>query len=291
MAYEFEGDAIDRLLLSYQNDRDPYITAASVEFPVRDDEFREIRRLKEIFFPKYWNCGFITMPENRKELIAKINDFGQALFCGIQPYFQDEEEIVVIVDKTMAQLPEIREALKMDVEAAYKGDPAARSYTEIIRSYPGFYAILVQRVAHVLYQLNVPAYPRELTEHIHSTTGVDIHPGAKIGRYFFMDHGTGVVIGETTEIGDHVRIYQGVTLGALHFEKDERGVLKKGHKRHPTIGTYVVIGMGAKIVGLVVIGNHVSIGANSWIQEDIPDYTNVFVSEHPKLVRKRRDQP
>ncbi len=151
-----------------------------------------------------------------------------------------------------------------------------------------FRAVLIQRVAHVLYELGVLSYPRELTEHIHSVTGIDIHPGAKIGEYFFIDHGTGVVIGETAEIGDWVRLYQQVTLGVLHFEKEYEVSLKKGYKRHPTIGSHVVIGAGAKILGPVVIGNYVSIGANSWVQEDIPDYTTAFISEHPKLVRKQK---
>jgi serine O-acetyltransferase len=175
--------------------------------------------------------------------------------------------------------------LKLDVEAAYNGDPAAKSYTEIIKSYPGFLAILVQRVGHELSKCNIPIYPRELMEHVHSITGIDIHPGAKIGKYFFIDHGTGVVIGETTEIGDWVRIYQDVTLGVLHFEKDGI-ILKKNYKRHPTIGNHVVIGAGAKILGPVTIGNYVSIGANSWIDTDIPDNVAVYITEHPKLVKR-----
>lgn len=158
----------------------------------------------------------------------------------------------------------------------------------IIRSYPGFNAVLMQRIARVLYENGVPSYPREIMEHIHSFTGIDIHPGAKIGEYFFIDHGTGVVIGETAEIGDWVRLYQGVTLGVLHFQKEgESNALKKGYKRHPTLGSNVVVGAGAKLFGPINVGSNVNIGANSWIQEDIPDNTTLFISEHPKLVKRQ----
>lgn len=288
MVYKYGGNAIERLLQSYQKDREPFIINTTLKFPNRDNGFKELKMLEELFFPNYWNYGLLTKPKNKEKLEKKVNELGQVLFNGIHPYLSSNKDANAIIGKTINKLPAIRETLKKDVEAAYKGDPAARSYTEIIRSYPGFSAILVQRVAHVLYELSVPSYPRELTEQIHSITGIDIHPGAKIGEYFFIDHGTGVVIGETTEIGHHVRLYQGVTLGALHFEKDKGGTLKKGYKRHPTIGSHVVIGMGAKILGAITIGNHVSIGANSWIEEDIPDNTTVFVIEHPKLIRKKK---
>jgi serine O-acetyltransferase len=286
--YNYKGSAADRLLQSCREDREPYITDTATKFPRRDCSFEELRMLQELFFPNYWNCGSITEVENKTELDKKINELGRVIFAGTQPHLSDDTQVRTVVDETLNRLSNIRESLKKDVDAAYKGDPAARTYTEIIRSYPGFSAILVQRVAHVLYELKVPSYPRELTEIIHSMTGCDIHPGAKIGECFFIDHATGVVIGETSEIGDCVRIYQGVTLGALHFEKDEDGALRKGYKRHPTIGNHVVIGAGAKIIGPVTIGNYVSIGANSWIEENIPDYTTVFISEHPRLMRKRR---
>jgi serine O-acetyltransferase len=288
MMYVYSGNAAENLLQSYSRDEEPYITDASAKFPQRDCGFEELRMLQELFFPNYWNCGSITEVKNKIELETKINELGRVFFAGIQPHLSDDTQVRTVVDEALNRLGNIRESLKKDVDAAYKGDPAARTYTEIIRSYPGFSAILIQRVAHVLYELKVPSYPRELTEIIHSMTGCDIHPGAKIGESFFIDHATGVVIGETSEIGDCVRIYQGVTLGALHFEKDEEGALRKGYKRHPTIGNHVVIGAGAKIIGPVTIGNFVSIGANSWIEEDIPDYTTVFISEHPRLMRKRR---
>jgi serine O-acetyltransferase len=286
--YDLKGSAADKLLQSYKQDKEPYITDTTTKFPPRSCGFEELRILEELFFPNYWNCGSITTVENKAELEMKINELGRVIFAGIQPHLSDGMHVGIVVNEVLNRLGNIRESLKKDVEAAHKGDPAAMTYTEIIRSYPGFSAILVQRVAHVLYDLRVPSYPRELTEIIHSMTGCDIHPGAKIGECFFIDHATGVVIGETSEISDWVRLYQGVTLGALHFEKDEDGTLRKGYKRHPTIGNHVVIGAGAKIIGPITIGNYVSIGANSWIEEDIPDYTTVFISEHPRLMRKRR---
>ena len=260
---------------------------ASWKFPERKSGFDELRIIRELLFPDYWNCGHITDAGRGKDLEAKIDEFGSSLFHGVLPYINDAEKARTAVDEVLGKLPLIREVLKKDAEAAYNGDPSVNSYAEIFRSCPGFDTIMIQRIAHELYKLGVPSYPRELTEHMHSITGIDIHPGASIGEHFFIDHGTGVVIGETSKIGIHVRIYQGVTLGALHFEKDESGALKKGYKRHPTIGSHVVIGMGAKILGPVKIGNHVSIGANSWIETDVPDYTTVFISEHPKLISKR----
>ena len=294
VAYKYKGNTLDRLLQSYQKDKEPYTIDPTTQYPERKSGFEELRRLRELLFPNYWNCGFITKPENKTELEIKINELGQALFDAVWQHILDQERhipnkerISEIVDEVLNRLPNIRETLKKDVVAAYNGDPAAKSYTEIIRSYPSFKAILVQRVAHVLYELEVPSYPRDLTELIKSVTGIDIHPGAQIGEYFFIDHGSGVVIGETSEIGRHVRMYQGVTLGALHFEKDEGGMLKKGYKRHPTIGNNVVIGMGASIIGTVTIGNHVSVGAGSQIEKDIPDDTTVFIRKHPELEMKQ----
>ncbi|NQU98467.1 serine acetyltransferase [Candidatus Woesearchaeota archaeon] len=285
--YEYKGDAINRLFESYKQDKNPFITRTNINFLERDQVFEELGLLREVMFPNYWNNGSITKQDNKKGLEAKINELGQVLFEGTSSYLEKNEQNKLTVDKIIRQIPSIRESLKKNIEASYKGDPAARNYTEIIRSYPSFSAIMIHRIAHKLYELNVPSYPRELAEQIHSMTGIDIHPGAKIGEYFFIDHGTGVVIGETTKIGDWVRIYQSVTLGALHFEKEGEQELRKNYKRHPTIGNHVVIGVGAKILGPVNIGNHVSIGANSWVQEDIPDNTTVFISEHPQLEKKQ----
>jgi serine O-acetyltransferase len=169
------------------------------------------------------------------------------------------------------------------VRAAYDGDPAAKSYDEIIFSYPGIFAITVQRVAHVMYHFDIPLLPRIMTEYAHSLTGIDIHPGAHIEESFVIDHGTGVVIGETTRIGRNVRIYQGVTLGALSLPKDA-GELLRGKKRHPTIEDDVIIYSGATILGGdTVIGKRSVIGGNVWITESVPPDTKV-VTEKPRLV-------
>ncbi len=188
----------------------------------------------------------------------------------------------------LSQIPKIRELLKEDIEAAYEGDPAARSHEEIILSYPCVVAITTYRIAHELYIRAVQLIPRIMSEWAHNTTGIDIHPGAKIGRSFFIDHGTGVVIGETTEIGDNVKIYQGVTLGALSFRKDANGRIIKGGKRHPTIEDNVTIYSGATILGGdTVIGMNSVVGGNVWLTSSIPPGTRVIIST-PKLEYQQR---
>ena len=172
-------------------------------------------------------------------------------------------------------LPELRQIAQSDIQAAYAGDPAARSLDEIIISYPAVKAIEIQRMAHVLYKHDVPFIPRMMTEYAHSITGIDINPGAEIGRGFFIDHGTGVVIGETAVLGDNVRIYQGVTLGAVSFPKNACGVLIKGLRRHPTIGSNVTIYSGASVLGDVTIGDDSVIGGNVWLTESLPQGTKI----------------
>ena len=177
-------------------------------------------------------------------------------------------------------LPAIRDMLQQDIQAAYEGDPAAMSTMEIVMSYPGLYAITIHRIAHALYRQGVPLIPRVMGEHAHSKTGIDIHPGATIGRSFFIDHGTGVVVGETTQIGDRVKIYQGVTLGALSFPKNERGELIRGAKRHPTVEDDVVIYAGATILGgTTVIGRGSVIGGSVWLTTSVPPYTRVTLAK------------
>lgn len=177
-------------------------------------------------------------------------------------------------------IPTIRKELSLDVQAAYVGDPAAHSYDEIIFSYPGLYAIMVYRIAHRLAKLNIPLIPRIMCEHAHSLTGIDIHPNANIGKSFFIDHGTGVVIGATTDIGNNVKIYQGVTLGALSFPKNEDGTLIRGKKRHPTLEDNVIIYSGATILGGdTVIGENSVIGGNVWLTTSVPPYSKVTIEE------------
>jgi serine O-acetyltransferase len=189
----------------------------------------------------------------------------------------------VVVKELMEKLPEIRSALSGDIQAAYSGDPAAVSNEEVILSYPCVLAITTYRIAHELYMHCVPLIPRIMSEHMHSVTGIDIHPGAKIGKNFFIDHGTGVVVGETTEIGDNVKLYQGVTLGALSFPKDEKGNIIKGRKRHPTVGSNVVIYSGATLLGPdAVVGDNVVIGGNVWITTPVASGTRITISK-PEL--------
>lgn len=198
-----------------------------------------------------------------------------------------EDEAEEIVGQFLKKIPQLRDILATDVQAAYDGDPAAYNTDEIIVSYPGFYAITVYRIAHELYLSGVPLIPRIMTEHAHNRTGIDIHPGATIGKYFFIDHGTGVVIGETTVIGDYVKIYQGVTLGAL----STRGGQKlRSKKRHPTIEDNVTVYSGASILGGETrVGEGAVIGSNAFITSSVPDQTRVSI-KNPELLFKGRVQ-
>lgn len=180
------------------------------------------------------------------------------------------------------RIPHIYEVLKTDIQAIIEGDPAAKSEFEVIRAYPGFYAISFYRLAHELHLLEIPLLPRILTEYAHSKTGIDIHPGAQIAEHFFIDHGTGVVIGETTVIGKHVKLYQGVTLGALSVDKTMVNT-----KRHPTVKDYVVIYSGATILGgNTVIGEHAVIGGNVWLTKSVPAYATVYHKPEIKVVER-----
>ncbi|NSW44211.1 MAG: serine acetyltransferase [Bacteroidales bacterium] len=178
----------------------------------------------------------------------------------------------------LSRLPYIQALLAKDVVAIYEGDPASKSTSEVIQCYPGIRAITNYRIAHELYKLNIPVIPRIITEFAHSETGIDIHPGAQIGEYFAIDHGTGIVIGETCIIGNHVKIYQGVTLGAKSFPLDEQGNPIKGIPRHPIVEDYVVIYAEATILGRVTIGHHSIVGANQWITSDLPPYTKTTLN-------------
>jgi len=188
------------------------------------------------------------------------------------------EEAEDILDSLFRVLPVVRTSLIKDVEAAYLGDPAATTFAEVMLAYPGIRAITTHRIAHELYRMSVPLVPRMMSEHAHSHTGIDIHPGARIGESFFIDHGTGVVIGETCEIGNNVKLYQGVTLGAKSFPVDEHGIPIKGIKRHPTIEDDVVIYAGATILGgSTVIGKGSVIGGNVWLSESVPPGSTVLL--------------
>ncbi|KIO77157.1 serine acetyltransferase [Pedobacter lusitanus] len=217
----------------------------------------------------------------------------------IKAYFaHSEQELLNILQKTKAcktfnhhliaeafynELPELLRQMNTDITATLSGDPAAKSEFEIIRSYPGFLAISIYRIAHKLLKLGIPLIPRVLTEYAHSATGIDIHPGAEIGEYLFIDHGTGLVIGETTKIGDHVKLYQGVTLGALSVEK-----YMANTKRHPTIGDYVIIYSGATILGGdTLIGENSVIGGNVWLTKSVPANSTVYHQSAMKVIETK----
>ncbi len=195
---------------------------------------------------------------------------------------------VQAVSGLVEALPAILKVLQLDIVAAYEGDPAAKSTMEVVMSYPGVFATIVHRIAHQLQTAGVPLIPRVMSEYAHSVTGIDIHPGAVIGEGFFIDHGTGVVIGETCEIGMHVKLYQGVTLGALSFEKDEQGRLVKGIKRHPDVEDHVVIYAGATILGgRTRIGAYSEIGGNVWLTHSVPAHSKVYNRQPKPLIREK----
>ena len=239
--------------------------------------------------------------EHVERLFAKIADEIEEEILQVLRYQSQEKGDGVSAEENaarartlaeifMAELPAIGKILQEDVEAAYEGDPAAISKMEVVMAYPGFRAITVHRLAHTLYSLQVPILPRVMSEIAHSETGIDIHPGATIGEHFFIDHGTGVVIGETTVIGKNVKLYQGVTLGALSFPKDEKtGMLMKGHKRHPNVEDNVVIYAGATILGGdTTIGHDSEIGGNVWLMESIPPFSRVYnQTPYPRIKPKK----
>jgi serine O-acetyltransferase len=191
----------------------------------------------------------------------------------------------------LEKIPDLRKTLAGDIQSAYQGDPSAKNLEEIVFCYPGLYAVTIYRFAHELHRAHVPILPRMLTEHAHSRTGCDIHPGARIGEHFFIDHATGVVIGETSVIGDRVRIYQGVTLGGANFQKDENGILIRDLKRHPTVEDDCVIYAGAVILGGdTVVGRGSIIGGSVWLTHSIPPYTQVTLSSQEKRIVPLREE-
>jgi serine O-acetyltransferase len=253
--------------------------------------------LKEILYPGFrrregLHLGNVTYHVG--ELVDGLHDkltlqIGRALRhdAGASEMCTDEHDFEALGQakaiQFLEQLPELRKELAMDVQAAYDGDPAVRNLDEVIFCYPGLEAVTIYRLAHLLYVLQIPFIPRMMTELAHSRTGIDIHPGAKIGQHFFIDHGTGVVIGETCEIGERVKLYQGVTLGALSFATDGDGHLVRGTKRHPTIEDRVVVYANATILGgATVIGHDCVIGSNVWLTRSVEPRTTV-VLEKPKL--------
>jgi serine O-acetyltransferase len=252
--------------------------------------------LLEVIYPGYFGRKYVES-SNIEYHVGDLLDSVYARLCqevyrSIRPACDSTNDacehcLGVAEDQSLLflrKLVDLRRRLSEDLQAAFDGDPAAKSLDEVIFAYPAVFAITTYRLAHELYVQGIPLLPRIMSEHAHSVTGIDIHPGAAIGLGFFIDHGTGVVIGETTNIGNHVKLYQGVTLGALSLSTDEEGRMIRGKKRHPTIEDDVVIYSGATILGgSTVIGHGSVIGGNVWLTHSVPPYTRVLISE-PELV-------
>ena len=280
-AFEQRIEAVtDRILEDYRLER-PIDQMGISAHPDRDVVVDMIQKLRRILFPGYFtekNYRIYNRKHNLSMLIEDVmfhlnRQVGLALQGSGMESDTAQEQAKKISLSFFSQIPQVREVIQTDVQAAYDGDPAASSYDEIIFSYPGLFAISVYRLARVLYLLEVPMLPRIMTEYAHSVTGIDIHPGAQIGKYFFIDHGTGIVIGQTTVIGENVKIYQGVTLGGL---STRGGQSLRGKKRHPTIEDRVTIYAGASILGGdTVIGRDSVIGANAFITESVAPCTTV----------------
>jgi len=252
--------------------------------PSRTEIVQMVDLLREVIFPGYFGSRDVTEASLAYHMGATLDRIaivmtdeihrGLCFACSKDPQSRSHqacfESAQSITSRFMTSLPEIRRLLALDAVAAYEGDPACTSPAEAIFCYPGLQALTSHRIAHELHRLDVPLIPRIIAEHAHSTTGIDIHPGARIGEKCFIDHGTGVVVGETCIVGDRVRIYQGVTLGARRFPKDEDGNPIKGIARHPVIEDNVTIYSGATILGRVTIGEGSVIGGNVWLTRSVP---------------------
>jgi serine O-acetyltransferase len=270
---------------------------ASTPLPDKASIIQILDDLLEVIYPGYFGRKYVEV-SNIEYHIGDLTDsiyarLIQEMYRSVRPKCDRKKEDEcdhcwkIAEEQTMIflrKLPNLRVRLSADVQAAHDGDPAATSIDEVIFAYPAIFAITIYRLAHELNVQAIPLLPRIMTEHAHSVTGIDIHPGATIGDGFFIDHGTGVVIGETTFIGNRVKLYQGVTLGALSFAMDEEGRMIRGKKRHPTIEDDVVIYAGATILGgATVIGRGCVIGGNVWLTRSVPPYSRVLISE-PELV-------
>ncbi len=271
---------VETILQDYGNGRD-IDKMELFRQPDREAVVDIIEKLRRIVFPGYFRDKTYRMYNAKHNLSMLIEDVTFNLNRQIALVYQAEgeeetaaqEHAQAVCLEFLRQIPKVREMVQSDLQAAYDGDPAATGMSEVIFSYPGLFAIMVYRLAHELYVLNVPMIPRIMTEHAHSVTGIDIHPGAAIGKYFFIDHGTGIVVGETTVIGENVKIYQGVTLGGL---STRGGQDLRGKRRHPTIEDNVTIYANASILGGdTVIGQGCVIGASAFITKSVPPCTTV----------------
>ena len=294
MDLERAGIVIGKILEDYRQDRDIDRMGQAKE-PDKDEIVVLLGKLRRIVFPGYFLDKNYRTFRQGSDLQAAIEDamigMVKQLQRSIQSAGMDEETAKKQAKEVCLQffeaIPNVRALVQTDLQAAYDGDPAATGMAEIIFAYPGLFAITVYRLAHVLYELKVPMLPRIMTEHAHSVTGIDIHPGATIGEYFFIDHGTGIVIGETTIIGKNVKIYQGVTLGGL---STRGGQSLRGKRRHPTIGDNVTIYANASILGgETVVGHDCVIGASAFITESVPACTTVRLKNQELYMKPKKD--
>lgn len=286
--YEILPDIVDAITTNYTQS-DLLLGKSAKTLPVRSTIIEILNDLRKLLFPGYFNTELVNtnnaayytgqllsdLHQKMKEQIALALAYEKEYIdSSFDPEIQRKAEDICCA--FFLELPTIQEMLLLDVQAGYDGDPAAKSREQVIFSYPGFYAVFVYRIAHALYRMEVPFIPRIMTEHAHNKTGIDVNAGATIGKYFFMDHGTGIVIGETTIIGDYVKLYQGVTLGALSTRGGQR---LAGVKRHPTIGDRVTIYSNATVLGgETVIGQDSVIGGGAFITSSIPERTRVSVT-------------
>ena len=256
-----------------------------LRLPDRSAIIALLKELRRLFFPAYFgDPQLMALPaENYAALLLERIETGMTAQIALALPDGETAQAAQITESIMAELPRIQQMLLTDIEATFDGDPAAANKEEIIFAYPGLFAIFVYRIAHELYLRHVPMIPRIMSEYAHSRTGIDIHPGAQIGPWFFIDHGTGIVIGETSVIGSHVKLYQGVTLGAL---SPRAGHASLPGKRHPTVCDYVTIYSGASILGgKTVIGEHSVVGGNAFLTDSVADNTRVVITA-PETVFK-----
>ena len=284
-AHEIEA-IVDTILEDYLHGRD--IDRIDLfKQPDKDIIIDMIGKLRRIIFPGYFTEKTYRIYNAKHNLSMLIEDVMFHLTEQVGLVMGNKQEAERICLAFFREIPQVRALVQTDLQASYDGDPAASGKDEVIFSYPGLFAITVYRLAHVLYRLGVPMIPRIMTEHAHSVTGIDIHPGATVGEYFFIDHGTGIVIGETTVIGDHVKIYQGVTLGAL---STRGGQNLRGKRRHPTIENHVTIYAGASILGgETVIGANSVIGSNAFITASIAPGTTVTPKTQELQLRTKKE--
>lgn len=289
------NDAADALLRTYTESGGINYLDAAAMLPSRPAIESACVDLMSLMFPGFHGAALADssdLPDvtrsRIKSLHARMKPEISKSFGQLPTREAADSKAEEILTWFMAQLGQLRKVLWTDVDAAFEGDPAAASYQEVIVSYPGVEAIAIQRMAHLLYEKDVPLIPRLMTEWAHTRTGIDIHPGAKIGSHFFIDHGTGVVIGETCEIGSHVKLYHGVTLGARSFLRDEQGHILKGGKRHPNVEDHVTIYPNSSVLGgETVVGARSTIGGNVFLTQSVPPDSLVYYeAEHMTVVPK-----